>query len=238
MMILNSPATQRVTNEAVIFGELLDFTGAHVIELGCGAAAMTRLIAKEGNPASILACEVDGIQHDKNLDLDVPSNIRFALAGAEDIPAENGCADIVIMFKSLHHVPEESLPKALSEIHRVLKPGGLAYFSEPVFDGDFNEVMRIFHDEEHARRTAFQALEVAVSSGQFELVCQRFFEVPRRFDSFEAFERRMINVTHTDHRLCAETIAQIRSKFLEYAAPYGGAELTAPMRVDLLRRMA
>ena len=49
------------------------------------------------------------------------------LGGAQaiDLPADS--IDLVIMLKSLHHVPTELMDRALAEIHRVLKPGGLAY---------------------------------------------------------------------------------------------------------------
>jgi 2-methylisocitrate lyase-like PEP mutase family enzyme len=67
------------------------------------------------------------------------------------------------MFKSLHHVPVPLMDQALAEIRRVLKPGGLAYISEPVFAGEFNEVLRLFHDESIVRREAFSAIERAVA---------------------------------------------------------------------------
>ena len=47
---------------------------------------------------------------------------------------------------------------ALSEIARVLKPGGQAWISEPVFAGELNEVFRLFHNEEVVRETAFGAI--------------------------------------------------------------------------------
>ena len=81
--------------------------------------------------------------------------MKFDLAGAQQIPLDDGSVDIVLMFKSLHHVPLELMEASLQEINRVLKPGGLAYISEPVFSGDFNDILRLFNNEKKVREAAF-----------------------------------------------------------------------------------
>lgn len=57
-------------------------------------------------------------------------------------------------LKSLYPVPMED--RGLLGVHRVLKPGGLAYISEPVYAGGFNDIMRIFHNEKSVREAAFE----------------------------------------------------------------------------------
>ncbi len=143
-MRIQDPSVEGVIKESEVYNQLLPLDGAHIIELGCGGAIHTRAIAESGRPASILACEVDTIQHEKNLAITDLPTVTFCHAGAEAIPAEDSSADIVMMFKSLHHVPLEAMDKVIQEIRRVLKPGGLAYISEPVYAGDFNEVLRFF----------------------------------------------------------------------------------------------
>ncbi|NNL84587.1 MAG: class I SAM-dependent methyltransferase [Myxococcales bacterium] len=59
----------------------------------------------------------------------------FADFGAEAIAAPDASFDVVMLFKSLHHVPVQMMDAALNEIARVLKPDGTAYISEPVFAG-------------------------------------------------------------------------------------------------------
>ncbi|HKK14375.1 MAG TPA: class I SAM-dependent methyltransferase [Gammaproteobacteria bacterium] len=235
-MRIHDPAVTDVVEEAEVYSGLLPLDGARVIELGCGAAAHTRAIAGTGRPASVLACEVDEIQHGKNLEADdVPDTVTFARAGAEAIPAEDASADVVLMFKSLHHVPTESMDDALREIARVLRPGGLAYISEPVYAGDFNEVLRLFHDEGEVRRAAFEAVRRAVESGVLELAEQRFFNTRNDFADFAEFEDRVLGVSHTEHNLSPELYETVRRTFEGYMGP-DGARFTMPIRVDLLRR--
>lgn len=235
MMRIQDPSVDGVVQESEVYNRLLPLEAAHVIELGCGAAAHTRAIAESGRPASILACEVDTIQHEKNLAItDLPS-VTFAHAGAQAIPAEDSSSDIVMMFKSLHHVPLDLMATAMQEIRRVLKPGGLAYISEPVYSGDFNEVLRLFHDEKTVREAAFATVQNAVNTGVLELVDQHFFNTPNNFENFSDFERKIIGVTHTEHRLSPELLKTVREKFEEYMVP-DGAKFIMPIRVDLLRR--
>lgn len=185
--------------------------------------------------ASITALEVDAIQHAKNLLVADLPHVGFALGGAEDIPAPDASFDIAFMFKSLHHVPVEKMDRALGEIRRVLRPGGLAYISEPIYAGEYNEILRLFHDEKRVREAAFAALCRAVESGLLELAREFFFSTPLRFSDFAEFEEKVLRVTHTRHELSPQLHAEVRRKFLEHATPKG-VTFFMPMRVDLLRR--
>jgi ubiquinone/menaquinone biosynthesis C-methylase UbiE len=219
--------------------ELIDqlpLRAARALELGCGTARQTRLLARSGKFASIVALEVDRVQHALNLELaDLPS-VRFGLGGAEAIPAAAASFDAVFLFKSLHHVPLDLLDEAFAEIRRVLAPGGLVYISEPVFGGDYNEILRLFHDEQHVREVAFAATRKAVESGRFALVSQTFFLAPVRYRSFEEFEQKVIGVTHTEHHLSPELHRRVREKFEAHLGARG-AEFEAPFRVDMLRKV-
>lgn len=214
---------------------LLPLEGARVLELGCGKAELTRQIAGSARGVSIVAMEVDRVQHALNLEITDLPNVRFEFGGAENIPAPDGAFDIVLMFKSLHHVPVEHLDRALREIHRVLRPGGFACLAEPVAAGDFNDLMSLFHDEQAVRREAFAAIRRAVAGGRFELLQERFFQAPVWFRDFADFESRTINVTHTEHRLTREQRARVEQRFAGNLTPEG-ALFHQQMRVDLLRK--
>ena len=236
-MRLRSEEYGPVRSEVEVARDWMSFSGAEVLELGCGRAEATRELAQACPDARFTALEVDTVQHSLNLGTACPSNVHFALGGAQDIPAEDQAFDAVLMFKSLHHVPVALMRRALAEIHRVLRPTGLAGFIEPVFAGEYNEVLRIFHDEQQVRERAFEALCDAVASRRFELRAQVFFARRVHFDSFAHFERMVIGVTHTHHRLDAGQFAAVRERFMRHAGPEG-AEFLQPMRLDLLHKPA
>ncbi|MCG6933807.1 MAG: class I SAM-dependent methyltransferase [Gallionella sp.] len=232
-MLIADPETRLVVNEGEILDQLLQLQDATVLELGCGKAEKTRIVAKQA--ASVLALEVDEIQLAKNLAVTDLPNVRFAHGGAEEIPAPDANFDIVLMFKSLHHVPTGLMDRAFAEIRRVLKPGGVAYISEPVYAGEFNEVLKLFHDEQAVREAAFAAEKRAVASGQLALAGQKFFMQPMHFSDFAQFEEQVLKVTHTEHKLSDETYQKVHSRFNGYMAA-DGATFHMPIRVDLLKK--
>jgi len=221
--------------EAEIYNRLLSLDGKHILELGCGSAEITRNIATSGSNRKITALEVDRIAHEKNLQITDLPNVTFVLSGAQDVPLEDESVDVVFMFKSLHHVPLELMQPAMHEIRRVLKTGGLAYISEPVFAGDFNEVLRLFHDEQRVREAAFETVKKAVDEGLFRLVEETFFNSPMRFENFAEFENNTIKATHTEHDL-DETLYELVKKRFEQHIGDDGAHFLMPIRVDLLQK--
>jgi len=225
----------RVCAEDEIWHQYLNLNGADILELGCGTAELTRQIASSGAGCRLTAMEVDEIQHAKNIQITDLDNVCFIAGGAEAIPAEDDAFDIALMFKSLHHVPLAKMDSALNEIRRVLKAGGQAYISEPIFAGDFNAILRLFHDEEQVRKAAFAAVKKAVEAGQFTLVDEVFFLAPLHFTDFNAFEQKVIGVTHSNHQLSDDVYRQVRKAFTSQMT-LDGAHFLQPMRVDVLKK--
>ncbi len=221
--------------ESEIVNDLLSLDDKHILELGCGSAEITRNIATSGVNRKITALEVDEIAHEKNLQITDLPNVFFALSGAQKIPLDDESVDVVFMFKSLHHVPLDLMEASLHEIKRVLKPGGLLYISEPVFAGDFNEILRLFHDEQKVRQAAFNTIKKAVDEGLFDLVEERFFNSPMKFESFAEFENNTIKATHSSHRLDEKLYNLVKQRFEQHIGN-DGAHFLMPMRVDLLQK--
>lgn len=240
MQVATSSATP-LMEELDLLAELLPLaqTDLDVLELGCGDAAKTRAIAKRFTSLRIEAAEVDELALADNKAAqprwECADNICFVGYGAQAIAKQDASVDVVLMFKSLHHVPAAMLGQAMNEIHRVLKPGGLAYISEPVFAGELNEVIRLFHDEREVRELAFAAITDAVDAGLLELVEQRFFRSQAVFQDFQQFANGIIHATYASHHLSAALLAQVEAKFSSYASA-DGFTFDVPNRVDLLRR--
>lgn len=220
--------------ESDIYNRLLELDNKHILELGCGRAEITRDIATTGTNRNITALEVDEIAHEKNLQIEDLPNVTFELAGAEDIPLEDESTDVVFMFKSLHHVPVELMETSMQEIKRVTKPGGLVYISEPLFAGEFNEILRMFHDEQKVREAAFMTIKNAVDQGIFSQVEEIFFNSPIKFDSFNEFDNNTIKATHSHHTLDDDLYRRVKNRFEQHVGE-DGAHFLMPIRVDLLR---
>ena len=234
-MRIHAAGEYRPMEELEVIRELAAVRGLRVLELGCGAAWMTRLLVDPLGAAAVTATEVDRVQHAKNLALtDLPA-VTFRFGGAEAIADPDGAYDLVFLFKSLHHVPPDLMDRALAEIHRVLKPGGLLYCSEPVYQGPFNDVMRLIQDEKEVREAAFAALQRAVGQGTFGLAAEVFFESVGTYPDWPSFESRFVHVTHSERNLDAARRAAIRAAFERHLTPTG-ARFSKPHRVDLLRR--
>jgi SAM-dependent methyltransferase len=239
-MRIQSPDPGPIAGELDTLARLLPLAGARIADLGCGRAELTAALSARHPDATVTAFEVDLIQHRRNLARQDLPNVRFVFGGADAIPADDETFDVVLMAKSLHHVPVAAMDVALSEIGRVLVTGGVAAFVEPVYAGEFNALVSLFHDERVVRETAFAALGRAIAGGGFELAAEEFYIARRRFADFAEFEDRLIRATHTEHRLTAEQYAAVRARFAASAGADGagadGAVFEQPMRVDVLRR--
>lgn len=234
-MQLHAIDRYRTATELDAVAELIDIRGARVLELGCGGAATTRGLVERLGAEEVVATEVDHIQHAKNLLIDDLPRVRFVLGGAESIDAPDASFAAVFMFKSLHHVPIDRMDQSLREIHRVLEPGGAALFSEPVYAGEFNALLALFHDEKLVREAAFAALCRTVDAGAFASEAEVFVEVPGHYADWDAFAERYLNPTHTRLDLDATRRARVRAAFERHLTP-AGAHFSKPHRIDLLRK--
>ena len=224
-----------IADEVELLRSLAQLEHARLLELGCGKAEFARRLLDRAPVASIAALEVDKVQHERNRASPAREGLEFHYGGAQAIPFDDASFDGVLMMKSLHHVPVELMDRALAEVRRVLKPGGWLYVSEPVFAGDFNEILRLFHDEGTVRQRAIEALERAGLARVLEPVARREFLAPREFRDYDDFVEKVVRVTHTDHAYSDEVAAQVRNRFERSMSP-SGARFLQPMRVDFLRR--
>jgi ubiquinone/menaquinone biosynthesis C-methylase UbiE len=233
-MVLDNQHAYVTGTEIELMEQLLSFENTKVVELGCGSARIIRQLALTHPACCFIATEVDAIQHRKNLS-NPATNISFRLEGAEAISEPDDSVDVLLMLKSLHHVPESLMSRAMTEVARVLKPGGVAYFSEPVYQGEFNALMSLIHDEQGVRELAFRSIQQLSRREDMELLGQYFLNVPGLYDSWECFESRFIDITHTKLQLDERRYQQIKAAFMGHMGPRG-AEFLKPHRIDLLRK--
>jgi SAM-dependent methyltransferase len=100
--------------------------GITVLELGCGTGYFTQELARSG--ADIVAIDVSPeLLEIARSNCSAP-NVQYQIQNASALSYSDAVFDSVVGSSVLHHLEIEG---ALHEIHRVLKPGGTIYFTEP-----------------------------------------------------------------------------------------------------------
>ena len=106
--------------------------GGRVLDLGCGTGKLTGLVAAEFSPGKIVGVDLtpDMIERAKRLlaERDGRNNIKFIEGAGENLPQTDGYFDVVTSAFALRNM--EDLPRVMSEMARVVKPGGKVYSLE------------------------------------------------------------------------------------------------------------
>jgi len=118
--------------------DLADLTpGEQVLDVGCGTGTLA-VAAKRRMGAKGAVCGIDAtpemIARARKKAKTNGVDVRFENAVVEKLPFAEGTFDVVLSTLMLHHLGRMARQRCLSEIRRVLKPGGrlLAVdFSEP-----------------------------------------------------------------------------------------------------------
>jgi SAM-dependent methyltransferase len=108
-----------------------DLRGREVLEMGCGLGRLTTLLACSGAQVSAFDLSpgsVDVARRRAELH-GVGDAVDVTVAAAEDMPYADESFDVVIGKGVLHHL---DVALAGPELHRVLRPGGRAAFTEPL----------------------------------------------------------------------------------------------------------
>lgn len=102
--------------------------GARLLDLGCGNGAYTLEMAKTAQ--HVIGLDVEPERLDEfNQRIDRASNIRICRAAGEYLPLRPDEFDVVFCIETLEHVSDEAA--TLSEIRRVLRPGGQLLMTIP-----------------------------------------------------------------------------------------------------------
>jgi SAM-dependent methyltransferase len=110
-----------------------DLKKAAVLDYGCGDGTFSWILSSLGAHVCGIDISPDSIRHARKVGPQSQSNgssPRFLVCDAHQTPFKNHLFDYVVGNGALHHL---DLDRAFAEIARVLKPGGKAYFMEPMY---------------------------------------------------------------------------------------------------------
>ena len=96
--------------------------GKNVLEVGSGRGGGARYVAASFQPASYTGMDIAQSAVDLSNKIHVLPNLRFIQGSAENIPLADNTVDVILNVESCHAYG--SVDKFLSEVKRVLKPGG------------------------------------------------------------------------------------------------------------------
>ncbi len=104
--------------------------GKKILDLGCGIGATSIFFAKRG--ACVIGIDISPkmiSKASKLAQIHNVSKIEFKVGNVEKLDYPDQFFDIIFGNSILHHI---NCIKAIKEAYRVLKPGGIALFSDPL----------------------------------------------------------------------------------------------------------
>lgn len=148
-----------------------NLTGYHILDIGCGVGDTSIFFAKRGAQVSGIdiapkiiktAGKLAKLHHQDK-------NINFLVGDICHLPYPDNSQDIVNGKAVLHHV---DLRQAIQEVHRVLKPQGLAFFSDPL---GYNPFIKIY--EAYAKGKFISADERRLDLTDIATIAKAFSKV-------------------------------------------------------------
>ena len=106
----------------------VDLSGKDVVEVGSGRGGGASYIARHLKPRSMLGLDLSDKAVDFCNQFYAVDGLSFRQGDAENLPLPNTSVDVVVNLESSHCYG--SMDRFLSEVYRVLRPGGYFLFSD------------------------------------------------------------------------------------------------------------
>ena len=155
-----------------VLRQLGDLRGLDILDLGSGTGEASVYLSMQGARVWSLDISTGMLRVARDLGRKHGVELRLLSASASQLPFADAQFDVVYGYGVLHHAP---LEETAEEVARVLKPGGRAFFIDPLAYNPLIEVYR------HLAR--------AVRSRD---------EKPLRFRDIRLLKRHFTSVTHKE----------------------------------------
>jgi ubiquinone/menaquinone biosynthesis C-methylase UbiE len=176
----------------------------HLLDIAAGTGLITSILYDKLHPrgsklvSTLLDLDLPALQQARK---DVHADrADFLYASADHLPVTDGLYDAATFANSIHLLPNEAKVRALSETHRVMKPGGVLAVNSTFYDGAYPEESKPFYSRwirraiveinkrlpERSKSGAAQAMEFLPADGYLGLIADAGFKV------VETRERRVL----------------------------------------------
>jgi SAM-dependent methyltransferase len=112
--------------------EEIDLTCKDIVEIGCGRGGGLAYCSKIASPASSIGIDIDRGAVDFANGFYNIRNLSFMTGDAHNIPLADNSCDVLFSVESSHRYPGMDI--FLSEVNRVLRPGGHFLFTDFRYD--------------------------------------------------------------------------------------------------------
>lgn len=112
-----------------------------VLDVGCGAGGMLGPLSRYGDVTGLdVSEELVELCHSRGFE-------QVVVGDAYDLPAESGSIDVVTLFDTIEHIPDDV--RVLEQCREALAPGGLVFLSVPAYQFLYAQNDTLVH---HQRR--------------------------------------------------------------------------------------
>jgi ubiquinone/menaquinone biosynthesis C-methylase UbiE len=160
----------------------------HLLDVACGPGVVTAAIASTA--ASVVALDATDEMLEKarvrcataNL-----ANVRFKRGDAEHLPFDEAQFDGVVTRSAVHHFANPQ--RALTEMFRVLRPGGTAVIvdvvsSEELEESNLQNAIERLRDPSHVRMLRATELDACIAGAGFCNLVQTTWDKQREFEEW------------------------------------------------------
>jgi len=119
----------------------VELTYKDIVEIGCGRGGGLAYCSKKALPSSSLGIDIDRHAVDFANGFYNVNNLSFKTGDAHNLPLMNDSCDILLSVESSHRYQRMDI--FLSEVNRVLRPGGYFLFTDFRYNYEWPEVQRL-----------------------------------------------------------------------------------------------
>jgi len=196
---------------------------ARWLDVGCGTGVFTRLILDASSPAEVFAVDPEAAQIDHASREITGTRASFRVADGCALPFAESMFDIVASALVINFIPDR--PRAISEMRRVARPGGLIagyvwdFAAEVSPSGPLRRALQQIGFEvppvPGGRDSSLDRLHSLFEQAGLESIATRSIEVMVPFPDFETFWRAQTPSYSPTTKMIAAMTAPERERLIE-----------------------